>query len=543
MMKRMLIHQGQRHFSMRSIRRLSSLLQRNCTNRNTAETQRSRSYSTTSLLRKVPSSDIPVLLQHELDPRIQIDTNRYELERHGRGESHHPSRPPSAICYPTNADDVVQIVQLCHARRIPMIPFGVGTSVEGHVCALHDGTVSIDTRLLQDLQLPDFDTASDDWPDPMATVGAGVTRKTLNTALRHSGLQFVVDPGADATLGGMTACGASGTTAVRYGTMRENLLALQAVLPNGERVQCGTRALKNSAGYDLLGLFCGSEGTLGVITEVTVKLHPIPDHVMAAVCVFDTLRQAAQAVASLKFQSVTAMTRCELLDASAVAAFNQYNHNNNSSSSVVPTMSEQPTLFLEVQGNDEASLEAELTRIRQICCDENNGYQFQHCSDPDERAALWAARHELYYASIHLRQAATTSTSDNMSAVLTDACVPLSEFASILEATARDVQEQNVVGPIFGHAGDGNFHTILPIFVQDENPDYLERVHAVNDRLIQRTLAVGGTCTGEHGVGYGKSHYLAQQYGTGAVDMMRAIKQAVDPHNLMNPGKVIPDVK
>lgn len=393
--------------------------------------------------------DIPALLRQELDNdndnNIKIETNPYELERHGRGESFHQAKPPQAIVFPNCIQDVVQVVNLCQKHHIPLIPFGVGTSVEGHLCALKGG-ISLDTSLLQSMELPDI--INDGWPDPIATVGAGVTRNTLNQALRHTGMQFVVDPGADATLGGMVACGASGTTAVHYGTMRENILALQVVLPNGEIVNTGTKALKNSAGYDLLGLMCGSEGTLGVITSVTVKLHPIPGYIVAAVCVFDSLEEAAQVVAALKFQNI-AVTRCEILDSSSVSAFNQYNKGINSQQ---PAMDEQPTLFLEVQGNSETMVEAEMTRIQEICCQDFDGSQFAHCSDADERKALWSARHQLYYASLQLRPEAT-------SAVLTDACVPLSHFASIIADTAQDVIDKQVVGPIFGHAGDGNFRT------------------------------------------------------------------------------------
>jgi D-lactate dehydrogenase (cytochrome) len=504
--------------------------------------------------------DIPSLLREALQGQlggdenddtnsIKIETNPYELERHGRGESHHPVRPPQAIVYPRTVDHVVTIAKLCNHHHIPLIPFGVGTSVEGHVCALQGG-ISLDTSLLQDMQLPsvsttcDKDTDTTPWPDMMATVGAGVTRNTLNKALRHTGLHFVVDPGADATIGGMVATGASGTTAVHYGTMRENLLALQAVLPNGTVVTCGTKALKNSAGYDLLGLWCGSEGTLGIITSVTVKLHPVPEHVVAAVCAFETLHQAVHAVTSLKFQGMSSLTRCELLDASSIVAFNRYNNNNNnnnnntgstSRSKPPPPMPEQPTLFLEIQGNSETMLQEQLHRLRQICVEECDGSNFESRTDPEERSALWKARHQLYYATLQLRPGAT-------SAVLTDACVPLSHFSQVIQDTAKDVVAYQVVGPIFGHAGDGNFHCILPIGSPEDDDiddDYVQRVHTVNDRLIQRTLAVGGTCTGEHGVGYGKSKYLQQQYGSGAVDMMRAIKQALDPNNIMNPGKVV----
>lgn len=472
---------------------------------------------------------------------MKLEANPYELDRHGRGESYHQTKPPVAIVYPRCVREVQEVVRLANKYRIPLITFGAGTSVEGHVCALYGG-ISLDTSLLQSMELPDFGTSHEAdelntmWPDPMATVGSGVTRNTLNRALRHTGLYFVVDPGADATLGGMVACGASGTTAVHYGTMRENILALEAVMPDGSIVKAGTKALKNSAGYDLLGLLCGSEGTLGVITSVTVKLHPIPDHVVTAVCVFNSLHHAARAVAAFKFQNVS-LTRCELLDASSIVAFNRLIKSTSSNvgkGDAPSSMKELPTLFLELQAPSDSILDELATRVQEICMNDFDGQSFQKQTNLEDRNALWAARHQLYNAVIALRPGAN-------SAVVTDVCVPLSEFARVIEATAQDVAEQNVVGPIFGHAGDGNFHCILPIADWNkEDPAYLERVHCVNDRMIRRTLEVGGTCTGEHGIGYGKSKYLEAQYGIGAVSMMRTIKQALDPHNIMNPGKVVP---
>lgn len=480
-----------------------------------------------------PVDDISSILQQELSSHIKVDTNPYELDRHGHGESFHPTKAPQVVLFPTSTLDVVEILKLASKHKIPVVPFGAGTSVEGHICALRGG-ISIDTSFLQTMELPEMASqSSSSLPDPLATVGAGVTRNTLNEALRHSGLQFMVDPGADATLGGMVACGASGTAAIHYGTMRENILAVECVLPNGDIVHAGTKALKNSAGYDLLGLWCGSEGTLGVITSVTVKLHPIPEHVVAAVCVFDTLHAAAETVATLKFQNMS-LTRCELLDAGSVAAYNQFtptSKEKTASADSSKTMKEAPTLFLELQGSSERALQEEIAKVQEICADAG-GFDFQISTEEQERKTLWKARHELYYASWRLRPGATI-------AFVTDACVPLSEFANIIDATAQDVEKQGVVGPIFGHAGDGNFHCIMPI-TADEDEAYMRRVHEVNDRLIRRTIEVGGTCTGEHGVGYGKTKYLEQQYGPGAVNMMRAIKQALDPDNIMNPGKVVP---
>jgi len=460
-------------------------------------------------------------LQESLS-HVEFDTNAYERNRHGRGESHHPLAAPDVVVSPKNTQDVQTIVRYCVEHRIPIIPFGVGTSVEGHVSALHGG-LSLDTKHLQSINVPDF--TSDTIPDPIAVVGAGVTRKTLNEALRHTGMQFVVDPGADATIGGMVATGASGTTAVRYGGMRENILALECVLADEQAtvVRAGTKALKNSAGYDLVSLMCGSEGTLGVITSVTCKLHPVVEHVMAAVCVFESLFDAAQAVAALKLTDIP-VSRCELLDATSVEAFNAYNKETT-------PMEVKPTLFLEFQGSSAVSLQEQVEMSKSICVDDFGGSNFLFHSDEQERRALWSARHSLLYATTALRPGATSS-------FITDACVPLSQFANLIEATANDVKEKGLVGCCFGHAGDGNLHCLLPL-LEDESQEYLALVHQVNDNLIERTLQAGGTCTGEHGVGYGKIQYLEQQYGAGATTMMKMVKKGLDPHNIMNPGKVV----
>jgi len=494
---------------------------------------------------------------NRLTEGTEFSTNPYELERHGRGESHHRGYlindndddrggdnygnvTPDVIVRPRTVQDVSAILKFCNDGRIPVIPYGAGTSVEGHVCAVRNGTISLDMNAFQTIVLPgeeDNDENEDVslLPDPIARVGAGVTRKTLNEALRHTGMQFVVDPGADASLGGMVATGASGTTAVRYGTMRENILQLECVLADGTIVkQIGTKALKSSAGYDLVGLMCGSEGTLGVITSVTVKLHPIPEHVVAAVCVFDSLADAANTVAMLKFCEIP-MVRCELLDATSVAAFNNDTTTSSSSSSTQQQhkMDEKPTLFLEFQASSEEALKEQIQRTEEICTSEDfHGSDFRFTSGEEERKALWAARHNLYYASINLRKGATT-------AFLTDACVPLSKFAKIIEETVQDVRDEGVIGPCFGHAGDGNFHCILPISETEETDEYMAKVYKVHEKIIQRTLQAGGTCTGEHGVGYGKIKYLADQYGHGAVRMMELVKESLDPNNILNPGKVV----
>ena len=469
--------------------------------------------------------DLLQQLHSTLTPTSELITNPYELERHGRGESFHPTKRPDAILRPSSVEDVSKILSYCQEHVIPVVPFGVGTSVEGHVCCLQGG-VSLDTSLFQTIETPSDlaggDESSSMLPDPIARVGAGVTRMTLNNALRHTGMQFVVDPGADATIGGMVATGASGTTAVRYGTMRENILQVECVLADGTIVQAGTQALKNSAGYDLLSLLCGSEGTLGVITSVTVKLHPIPQYVTAAVCVFNSLKEAAQAVAMLKMCDIPIL-RCEVLDGPSVAAFNAYKKDS-------PDRTVAPTLFLEFSAISDDALQEQVQMTASIC-DDFGGSEFEFTSGEGERRALWAARHTLYYASINLRPGAKD-------AILTDACVPISKFAELIEATAKDVEDLGVVGPCFGHAGDGNFHCILPV-VEGDSEEYTKKLHEVNNRLIRRTLDAGGTCTGEHGVGYGKIKFLEEQYGTGAVHMMQVIKQSLDPNNILNPGKVV----
>lgn len=469
------------------------------------------------------SSEAAALLLEHL-PHIEVSTNPYDLETHGRGESYHATAAPYAVVSPSCTDEVIEIIKLCSDYEIPVIPYGAGTSVEGHVCAIHGG-MSLDMVKFNSIDIPE----TSGLPDPIAKVGAGVTRHRLNEELRHSGMQFVVDPGTNASIGGMVACGASGTTAVKYGSMRENILGLECVLPDGTFAKCGTNTIKNSAGYDLTSLMTGSEGTLGVITSVSVKLHPIPEHVVGAVCVFDDLYKAAEAVAALRLCDIP-MARCELLDGSSVAAFNQYNKSQGDGATA--QMEEKPTLFLEFHGHGEKSVQEQIDMTKSICVDDYDAFNFRFTSGEDERKRLWAARHQLYYASIWLREGAT-------GAIVTDACVPLSALAELMTQTANDVKEREVVGPCFGHAGDGNFHCILPIR-DDDSEEYLARLHEVNDNLIRRTMEAGGTCTGEHGVGYGKIKYLTQQYGDGAVHMMKLIKNSLDPKNIMNPGKVVP---
>jgi D-lactate dehydrogenase (cytochrome) len=444
----------------------------------------------------------------------RVTTNATILDRHGDDESHQPAVAPEAVAYAHSTEEVQAIVRVCAESNVPIIPFGTGTSLEGHIQALHGGVCLDLSEMNQVLEVNEADLD--------CRVQAGVTRLSLNTDLRHTGLQFPVDPGADASLGGMVSCGASGTAAVRYGTMRENTLGLTAVLASGEIMTTGTRARKSSAGYDLTRLLVGSEGTLGVITECQLKLCPIPAAVSAAVCAFPSLEAGAVTVASM-LQYGLPIARSEILDAPTIAAFNAYARD-------VGDMEVAPTLFLEFDGVSEAVVN-ETAEVAKYIAQENGGGEFSFATNEEERKKLWAARHATYYASLALRPGSR--------GIITDACVPLSKLAEVMGATARDVQELGVVGPIFGHAGDGNFHCIL-LLHPDDSPEYVAALHEVNDRLINHTLAVGGTCTGEHGVGAGKIKYMEKQHGAVAIEAMRAIKNALDPKGIMNPGKVLP---
>lgn len=473
-------------------------------------------------------------LQNDLQAAaIELSDNLYMREAHGKGESFHPIKPPALVAFPTSTEQVQDIVRKCVQYRIPIVPFGGGTSVEGQLPAHVPHSLSLDlTAMNQILHLPEMDAASMDMPpDPYVIVQAGVTRQQLEQALRATGYQFTVDPGAaTATLGGMVATGAAGTTTIRYGAMRDNLLGLQAVLANDQatvvRTGCTTR--KNSAGYDLTSLLCGSEGTLAVITQATLRVWPVPACVVAGRAAFVSLAAAARAVAALTSVGVD-LVRCEILDAASVKAFNTYNQQQNGATQDLELV---PTLFFELQGASESILQQQVDLVSEVLQDDKTA-DTQWAWEAGARQALWKARHSLYYAAIASRPKATN-------AIVTDACVNLSHLPALLEATAADVQAAGLVGPCFGHAGDGSFHCILPVSEEDTE-DYWQRVHKVNDNLLQRTLAVGGTVTGEHGVGTGKIKYLEQQYGPGAVQMMRLIKSSLDPHGLLNPGKVLED--
>jgi D-lactate dehydrogenase (cytochrome) len=430
-------------------------------------------------------------------------------EHHSHGESYHRPAAPDVVCFPHTTDEVAAILKISASYRVPVIAFGAGTSLEGHVNAIHGG-ISIDLREMNRVlrvSVEDLD----------ATVEAGVTRLQLNKALNNTGLTFPVDPGADATIGGMTATRASGTTAVRYGTMRENVLGLTVVLADGGVIQTGTRARKSSAGYDLTRLFVGSEGTLGVITDVTLRLHPLPEAVSAATCAFDSIQGAVETVIAT-IQLGIPVARIELLDEVQMDAVNRY------SKTSYPVA---PALFFEFH-SDSARHVADQAEAVQALALERGGRGFSWATHLEDRERLWQARHTAFYAALALRAGAQAWT--------TDVCVPISRLAECIVDTKRD----NVGAPfpicLVGHAGDGNFHLIYVL--DPANAAELEVAERLNERMVMRALAMGGTCTGEHGVGIGKKEYLHAEHGP-ALDVMRTIKHALDPDNRMNPGKMI----
>jgi D-lactate dehydrogenase (cytochrome) len=441
----------------------------------------------------------------------RLSTSEAVREHHSHGESWHPPGMPDAVVFPTSTSEVAQIVRACAARKVPVVPFGMGSSLEAHVNAVHGGVTLDLTRMTRVVRLSAEDLD--------VTVEAGLTHRKLNEHLKNTGLWFPVDPGADATLGGMAATRASGTTAVRYGTMRENVLALTVVLADGRIVQTGGRARKSSSGYDLTRLFVGSEGTLAVITEVTLKLYGRPEAVSAAVCPFATMDGAANTVITT-IQLGIPVARIEIIDEAQLDAVNRY------SKTTYPL---SPTLFFEFHGTSDAAV-AEHARMVQEIANEHGAVGFQWATTLEERTTLWQARHSALYATMASRPGAKAWTSD--------VCVPISRLVECIHETQADLRGSNIVAPLVGHAGDGNFHLIFMV-----NPDdaaELERVKAANERLVERALRFGGTCSGEHGVGSGKMKYLHQEHGD-ALDAMRAIKRALDPDNIMNPGKMIPN--
>lgn len=438
----------------------------------------------------------------------RVSTGMAIREQHGRDESYHAAHSPDAVVWPETTEEVQEIVKLCAETATPVIPFGVGTSLEGQVAALHGGVCIDMTRMKAILAV---NTADLD-----CTVQAGVTRKELNAHLRDTGLFFPIDPGADASIGGMTATRASGTNAVRYGTMRENVLALTVVLPDGRVIRTARRARKSAAGYDLTRLYVGSEGTLGVITEITVKLYGVPEAMSSAVCSFATLEGAVNATIQT-IQTGVPIARIELLDDVQVGAVNAH------SGTSLPVA---PLLLLEFHGST-ASVKEQAETVEAIA-GEHGGTGFQWATKPEDRTKLWEARHAAAWANKALRP--------NGKVWATDVCVPVSRLAECIMETKRDIEQSFIPAPIVGHVGDGNFH--LTLVLDPTRPEDVEEANRINDNLVMRALAMEGTCTGEHGVGYGKMKFLTAEHGD-AISVMRALKQALDPQNIMNPGKIV----
>jgi len=430
-------------------------------------------------------------------------------EHHSHGESYHQSALPDIVCFPRTTEEVSTIVEITKNHKLPIIAFGAGTSLEGQVHAVRGG-VTVSLREMNRIVRISAE-------DLTATVEAGVTTTQLKEALRKTGLTFFIDPGAECTLGGMTATGASGTTAVRYGTMRENVLALTVVLADGRIIRTGTEARKSSAGYDLTRLFVGSGGTLGIITAVTLRLHPIPEAIAAATCAFETIGGAVSTVIAV-IQLGMPVARIELLDERQIEAINRYSKTN------YPV---RPTLFFEFHGDSQPHV-AEQAETAQALAEERGGSQFGWATLLEERERLWKARHDAYYAALALRPGSK--------AMITDVCVPISRLSECILATKQDHAHAPFPVTLVGHVGDGNFHMIY--IVDPQNASELQAAHRLSDVMVQRALSMGGTCSGEHGIGTGKIDYLCRQFGN-SVEIMRTIKRSLDPDNRMNPGKVV----
>ena len=466
----------------------------------------------------VAASLMPSIAQRAIAPAFldrlqarfgaQCSTAMVVREQHGRDESAMQAPPPVAVVFAESTEDVAAAVQLAAQYHAPVIPFGVGSSLEGHLLAVQGG-ISLDVSRMNKVLSINAD-------DLTVTLQPGVTRKQLNEAVKSAGLFFPIDPGADASLGGMCATRASGTNAVRYGTMRENVLALQVVTASGEVIRTGTGAKKSSAGYDLTRLMVGSEGTLGVITEITLKLYPLPEAVMAATCAFSSLADAVNTTIQI-IQLGVPIARCELLDGNTVRMVNQHSRLG---------LAEGPMMLMEFHGSP-AGVQEQIATVQEIVKD-NQGHGFQWADTPEERTRLWTARHNAYFAGIQSRPGCRCIT--------TDTCVPISKLA---DALLDSVDEANAAGiPYFmvGHVGDGNFH--MGYLIDPDNTQERATAEQLNAQLVERALRLGGTCTGEHGVGLHKMEFLVHEAGAGAVAMMRAIKQALDPHNILNPGKI-----
>ena len=453
---------------------------------------------------------VPPALVEALQARFgaQFSTALAVREHHGRDESVFSVPPPAAVVFAQSSADVANAVRLAAAYAVPVIPFGVGSSLEGHLLAVQGG-ISLDVGRMNAIVRIDAD-------DLTVTVQPGVTRKQLNEAIKHTGLFFPIDPGADASIGGMCATRASGTNAVRYGTMRENVLALEVVTASGETIRTGTRAKKSSAGYDLTRLMVGSEGTLGVITEITLKIYPLPEAISAAICSFPSIEAAVRTTIQV-IQLGVPIARVELIDAHTVRMVNAY---------AKLGLREEPMLLMEFHGSPTGVKEqAEL--VQEIASD-HGGQAFEWASTPEERTRLWTARHNAYFAAVQSRP--------GCKAISTDTCVPISRLADCLLDSVAEADASGIPYFLVGHVGDGNFH--FGYLIDPNSPDERARAEALNDALVARALRLDGTCSGEHGIGLHKMDFLVTEAGDGAVAMMRAIKLALDPLNILNPGKI-----
>ena len=465
----------------------------------------------TDLLPQVQQRPIPAELIEALRARFgaQFSTALAVREQHGRDESPYTTvPPPEAVVFAESTRDVQDVVRLASQYAVPVIPFGVGSSLEGHLLAVQGG-ISLDVGRMNQVLSIDAD-------DLTVTVQAGVTRKQLNEAVKHTGLFFPIDPGADATLGGMCATRASGTNAVRYGTMRENVLTLEVVTASGEVVRTGSRAKKSSAGYDLTRLFVGSEGTLGIITEVTVKLYPLPEAVSAAICSFPSIEAAVRTVIQT-IQLGVPIARVELIDANSVRMVNQYSKT---------TLREEPMLLMEFHGSP-AGVQEQAETVQELA-KEHGGQAFEWATTPEERTRLWTARHNALFAAIASRP--------GCKAMSTDTCVPISRLADCLLESVAEVDASGLPYFLVGHVGDGNFH--FGYLIDPDSAEERATAERLSHTLVQRALRLQGTCSGEHGIGLHKMGYLVEEAGDGTVELMRTIKRALDPQNILNPGKV-----
>ena len=463
------------------------------------------------LLPNVQLRPVPQAFLDALEARFgaaQYSSSQAVREQHGRDEGSLQAPPPSAVVFAESTQDVSDVVKLASEYNVPIIPYGAGSSLEGHLLAIQGG-ISLDVSRMNQVLSINAD-------DLTVTVQPGITRKQLNEAIKDTGLFFPIDPGADASIGGMTATRASGTNAVRYGTMRENVLALEVVTANGDVIRTGTRAKKSAAGYDLTRLLIGSEGTLGIFTEISVRLYPLPEAVSAAICSFPSIDAAVQTVIQT-IQLGVPIARVELIDVNSVRMVNAHSK---------LSLREEPMLLMEFHGSPSGVKEQAETV--QMLATEHGGKAFEWATTPEERTRLWTARHNAYFAAVQSRPGCR--------AISTDTCVPISRLADALLDSVKEADESGIPYFLVGHVGDGNFH--FGYLIDPNLPEERERAEALNHTLVARALDMGGTCTGEHGVGIHKMGFLRDEAGSGAVDMMRAIKQALDPKNILNPGKI-----